>query len=423
MNAAASTVPKDVQRPLWGAALAATCALLAFCLWAAFAPLATTVSLNGTIISSTPSLELQHPYGGAVEAVFVSPHETVTPGQLLMRLNTRVEQQTQDTQLSIRRRILQENQDIDDVLSSLNHSILSANGERSPYALRHDHVLRQAAASLETAANLRRQIAALQTKIDHSQNQLKLMVARQNRQNTLTEKGLIERHQIEQLREQIFIVRGEIEADRASILNLESQIEQTLDQRDLAKIAWEHELAVTRQQNLSRLDDIQRNILGLRDQIEKAEVRAPTAGVVTSIPVQTEGMFAPRGSTLLTLAQPLDKAQVSFTIPVTYIDQIQTGMSARMTIPSLPQRLMPKIDLKIDAISLRADVDETGAPMAYRGRAIATAETLHLIEAIDGVGPLSEDMPVVLTVSIRETTLAQYLLAPLLASFSAALQD
>lgn len=423
MNALKQQLPRNIRRPLWGATLALGGSLLVFCLWATLAPLATTITLHGHVVSSTPAFALQHPYGGSVKTVLVAPHERVETGQVLMRLETGVLQETLATQVSIRDRILRENRDIDVIMASLDTPIIRVGLAASAHILRHEHVLRKAAASQETADNLRRQVQALKDKIGHSKEQLLLMTARQKRQSSLAAKGLLARDENELLHEQILIVRGEIESDRASVLSLESQITQTLQQRDLSRIAWEHELVATHQQNLSKLDDLKRSILGLRDQIEKATVKAPIDGVVTSIPVQSEGMFAARGGTLLTLAQPLDNAQVTFTIPVDYIDQIRPGLLARVTIPSLPQRLMPKIDLAIEAISPRADTDENGNPTGYQGLALADEAALKSLEAIKGIGPLSEDMPVILTVSVRETTLAQYLVAPLLASFSKAFQD
>lgn len=423
MSDAAPALPKEVMQPLWRAVLVTGGGLILFCLWATFAPLATTITLQGTIVSKTPSLDLQHPYGGAVQDVLVAHHERVEVGQVLLRLDTALQEETRATQISIRERIQQENRDIGAIINALARPDRHVQPSKSSYAIRHAHVSLKAASSLETADNLRQQMRALEAKITHAQQQLVLMDARYNRQAKLASKGVLPREQIDQLQEQILIVRGELEADQASALNLRSQVRQTLEQRELAQIAWEHELVATREKNLGRLDDLQRSILGLTDQIEKAAVRAPVAGVVTSIPVQTRGMYATRGERLLTLAQPLDEAQVTFTIPVKYIDQIQAGMSARLTVPSLPQKLMPKIDLSIEAIALRAETDESGAPIAYRALATGDVAALGDLAAIDGIGPLSEDMPVILTVAVRETTFAQYILGPLLRSFSHAFQD
>jgi len=227
----------------------------------------------------------------------------------------------------------------------------------------------------------------------------------------------------EVLQEKVLIVRGEIEADRASLFNLENQINQARQQHDLSGVALEHELASIRQNNLQRLDELQASILDLNDRIEKSAVLAPVSGVVASLPIEAEHMLAQRGETLLTLARPMEEMRVSFGVPVDYIDQIAKGMTARLVIPSLPQRKAPKVDMVIEAISPRARLDEAGNPLEFSGLALADFDVFKTLERTHQLGPLSEDMPVVLMVSVRETTFADYLVSPFLSAFSRALQD
>ena len=289
--------------------------------------------------------------------------------------------------------------------------------------MRREQVRLQSANSRETAESLRHQADALRSKVALARAQLALMSERAERQGALRRQGLLARNEQEAQEEQIFIVKGEIEADLASVYNLESQIGQTLRQAELAELSFEQELRATREQNLARLDELQASIIALRDRIAQSEVRAPIAGKVTEVPLEAERMFAARGATLLTLAQPLEQAQIAFSVPVDHIDQVHPGMGARLTIPSLPQRQLPQIDLTISAISLRASVDEAGNPTAYGGLAEIDTAVLDDLRTRLGGDALSEDMPVMLTVSVRETTFADYLLTPLVSAFGRALQD
>lgn len=415
-----NTLPSFVQRPLWGAAAGMIAFLMLFIFWAVASPLATTVTLQGSVQSSQPSYALQHPYGGLVSEVLVDVHDEVQVGEELLRFNMTLERDTLTSQTSIRNRLLSENSEIAAMLES---DFSADSDSSSPLGLRKQQIVVQNRTSQLTNENLRLQIEALQKKIGHAESQLSLMTDRSVRLASLSSQGFSPRTSDEQLQEQILIVRGEIEADHASIFNLQSQVDRNEKQQALAILAFQHELASRRQQNLEKLDQLESSILDLSDRIEKSVVRAPIAGTIASLPISAEHMIAARGATLVTLAQPLNQPRVSFAIPVDYIDQIQPGMTARLVIPSLPQRQMPKIDVIIDAISPRANVDDAGNPISFAALAFAEDSAFDQLFANTEIGNISEDMPIVLIVSVRETTFADYLVTPFLRAFSKALQD
>lgn len=425
MSGSSNALPSTVRRPLVIATLGVGGFLILFVIWAVTAPLATTISLHGTIGSSEPTLALQHPYGGLVDEVLVEHHATVEAGQLLVRLDTSLEQATHATRLSERRRIQDENAAIDELLARREGTQPRVDRPKmaSPFGLRKQQLELKARTQRETAAILGRQIDTLNTKVALTEAQLALMVARYARHTELRQKGLLAQNENERLQEQILIVKGEIETDKASILELENKAAQTLKQIDEEALALDYELAATRQRNLTRLDELERAILDAGERIRRSEVRAPISGVVSSIPIEAKGMFAARGDTLLTLSRPLKNARLSFGIPVDYIDQVRPGMQARFVISSLPQRKMPRIDVQITAISPRAKSDDQGNPVEFEGLAVAADHSLEDFEKNFGIGALSEDMPIVLMVAVRETTFANYLVAPLVDSFSQALQD
>ncbi|MEO1537793.1 MAG: HlyD family efflux transporter periplasmic adaptor subunit [Pseudomonadota bacterium] len=420
MSTELAQLPGFVRRPLWGAALGIVVFVGAFFIWAVYAPLATTITLRGTIQSSQPSFALQHPYGGLVSEVAVEVHDEVKKDQILMRFDTTLERKTLAVQRSIRDRLVSENTEI---LAVINATSVNADNGLSPLMLRRRQVELQAETARLTNESLAKQIAALRSKIRHADAQLALMTGRAERFAELSDQGWTRRTDDEALQEQILIVKGEIETDRASIFNLQSQVRSAEQRQSLAVLAFKQELTTLFQENLKRLDELESSILNLTDRIDRSLVRAPTSGVVASLPVQAEHMVAARGATLATLAQPLQQGRVSFVVPVDYIDQVSPGMSAQLVIPSLPQREMPDVEVVIDAISPRAELDEAGNPSGFAGLAYTELDNLERQLSAGNLGTLSEDMPILLMVSIRQTTLADYLTAPLRSAFARALQD
>lgn len=421
MTENSNALPDSIRRPLFGASLAIVAFFTLFFIWAIYAPLATTITLHGTIQSARPSIALQHPYGGVVNEVLVDVHDPVETGQILLRFDTELERKTLAAQSAMRNRLQAENNDIEHLLGgSQKHSI----AQPSPLISRQQQVALQIESSEQTSTSLVDQIEVLTQKIVLAESQVKLMSARAERIASLTSQGLTRRSEMEVLQEQILLVKGEVEADRATILNLENQITGAQQQMKLVQANWQYEISSIYQRNLEKLDQLEGTILNLTDRIEKSVLRAPTDGVVASLPIDAEHLLAKPGATLVTIAHPLRQAQISFFVPVGFIDQIRPNMSARLIIPSLPQRQMPKIDVRIEAISPRARVDENGNPTSYMGLALLDWSLIEQGsgEGIDGLS-LTEDMPVMLAVAVRQTTFADYLMTPFLSAFSRALQD
>lgn len=417
-------LPSEVARPLRMASVVLLAFIAGVTIWAVMAPLATTLNLTGRIVSSRPSFELQHPYGGRVAEVLVDAHDRVRGGDVVMRLDNRLERENLSTHRSMKARIERENAVIDTLLETLEgHATVPDFTHGSLFYLRHQQAMLQRQLREESADNLALQARALRGKIRHATAQLALMADRARRKAHLADQGLMLRSDHEQLQEQILIVQGEIESDFAALHALEDRRSQSVYQAELTSLSLNHELSAKREENLTRLDELAQAIVELEDQITRAEIRAPIDGTVTDVLLEAEDMYAARGETLMMITQPLARPHLAFDIPVGQIDQVRPGMSGRLIIPSLPQRAVPRIDVAVAAISPRAKLDEAGNPISYGGLAVVEAEALDGLRAALDLPGLSEDMPVNLIIEVRETTFAQYLLTPLASAFGTALQD
>lgn len=418
------TIPPTITRPLRLAALSIILFLIGFSAWAVFAPLSSTLHLSGHIISSRPTIDLQHPYGGRVGQVFVTRHDAVTRGQILFQMDTALEEE----QLAALERVAaiyrSENQVIDRLLAAQDTGPLPDAADRqSPHAHRRQQAILQSNLQRENTAHLEQQAGALARKISLTEQQLTLMRGRQDRQSNLAGKGLISLSDGEVLKERILIVQSEIEEDRASLASLQGQAVSSEGNAELTMLSLREHLLRTRDDNIKRLEDTQRHISELRDRIRQAVVRSPVDGTVAELHFETTGMYAGLGKTLISLTQPLEQPMVSFDVPVAQIDQLSAGMQGRLVLTSLPQRAMPRVDLEVIAISPRATEDQNGTPVSYKGMArISPASMDRLLTSLDAL-QLTEDMPAQLLIDARTTTLSQYILDPFLASFRKSLQD
>ena len=375
-----------MRRTFFNSALGIGAVLLAFALGAIFTPLETTITLRGPTASSQPTFALQTPYDGTVIEVLVEPQAEVEEGQLLVVLDTTIERAALETQRAIKSRIEDENAAINAILASIEHKRPAPEKYRkSPHYLQHERSALQGRALLENAQLLGRQVTALKLKTRHSEAQLNLISDRSLEQAELTRQGILRRSEEEQLSEQMLRIRGEIATDRAAVLDLQSEIARTIQQIELDRLALSYELSAQRQRNLAILDETELLIIEIADKIGRSKVYAPISGVVTSVPIAGEQMFAEQGTTLLTLLRSQETVEISTNSP-------------------------------------DANTDEDRTPIFFEGYTNAEANILGILADHDAIDPLPEDIPVELEVSRQETAFTGYVLTPLVNAIKAVFQ-
>lgn len=415
------TLPGAVWRPLNWALAGLVLFAGAFICWAVFAPLATTLRLSGALISETPSFEVQHPYGGPIADIFVRQHSPVQKGDPLLRLDTELDQHNLKTFLDMHARITAENEII---VQLLDEEPLLTHQRDTHLALRLDQARLQSMLRQDAAKNLERQSATLRDVISHQTVQLEQMQKRANRLQTLIDGELMSQSNGEILQEQIQLVSSEISSQQARLIALEDQKKQAIGQAKLVLLSAREELAATLERNLQQLEELEPQIANLKDVIKRSTLHAPIDGVITELYYEASGMYAGRGQTLMSLAQPLTKPVITFTIPTHLIDQLRVGMTGKLNLPALSQRHMPDVSVTLTSISPRAELDENARPLFFDGRAELALEGIDALhQAVGEEFALSADMPVELLIEGRQITFAQYLLAPLKAAFRSGLQD
>lgn len=96
-------LPEEVKRPLHRAMWILGLFLVGFGVWATQAEFSTTLKIPGETGSTAPSIEIQHPEGGQLQAVHIALHAHVQAGDLLFRLDTQDADLRQEALRRIRR--------------------------------------------------------------------------------------------------------------------------------------------------------------------------------------------------------------------------------------------------------------------------------------------------------------------------------
>ncbi|MBO9477769.1 HlyD family efflux transporter periplasmic adaptor subunit [Shimia sp. R11_0] len=425
--------PSQVIRPLRRGAWAVFLALGGFCLWAGFAPLATSIPTTGHLNAARPSYDVQHPYGGKIAQIHVSAHDVVTAGQILLQLD--VSRETAEAQ-ALRETLspLQEERAVlraamVGALPDGEETDATAVTDPAALALRRLQTMKatmelRAEMSTALAQELKDRAERLQKSRQHRQAQHHSMQARYERYAALQAQGAFRAADTDALAEDILELEADLQREDAELAGLASQAAQ-------AKLQIAQDQLAFRQQVLDRLAYLEEAIpklrlqlLRLEAQIAQADIPAPDDGVISALYYDTDAMVIARGDTVLSLARPSGQHQVSFVANPQVIDQLRVGMTGQLTVTALSQRSHPKVAVTIKTLSPEARRDRDGAILGYDGMAeIDVQDHARLLNALGEEASLISDMPVSLVFTGRTITFGAYLLGPFTDFLTKAMQD
>lgn len=420
-------IPSSVIRPLYLAALTLCLALVAFGVWAGMAPLATTIRASGTIASAAPSYDVQHPFGGHIARVNVEPQSVVTAGQVMFELDVTV----QSKNLSLVERHIESLRGENRIIRNALGLSLRTQQQASPSKAlqsRYTEMRLQLETEIEatetTARAAQSRAESIKAGIEILEQRVAALEHRSLQMTELVSKGVLAKAQTEGQTDLLLTVQSQINTQMSDLIQLQDQARQA--ETTVRNLRTKHRVQLLNQlkANAERLPQLERQAVNLQSEIDSAIVRSPVDGIVVLLGFDTERMYAPRGTTLLTLSQPLRDPSVNFTIPTQAIDQVRAGMEGALTIPSLPQRNLPKVRIRLDAIAPDAKRDRDGNVLGYSAKAHIFPEDMEkIVTAMDGDLHLSTDMPVSVALEGRTVTFAQYLFAPFMTIFKGSLQD
>ncbi|SLN21928.1 Type I secretion system membrane fusion protein PrsE [Pseudoruegeria aquimaris] len=473
-----SGLPREVTRPLtWGMA-AIFGFLAAAILWSTAAPLTTSIHASGRLVSSLPNFEIQHGYGGEIAEVGVTENAPVEAGQMLFRLDTRVEAATRREIAARLARLEEETAVIRALLAEATETGGAGGGDEAGKAEAQGFVLEGGAAgagepqpgpallevpaggpgamgpeagvvrvaarseiarryareaevarlrkqSLEEGAEaMEQQARAALAEADYLAQRLALLRGREEKQRHLLGRGLTRETEVDRITEQVLAVAGAQEQKQASAAALMQQAQKA--RADARGIMLELAAAHLRQiqQNEAQASQMRQELARLDAVLGAAVIVAPVSGHVQELRFDSPQMYAPRGQTLAVIAQHLEEPFARLTIPTGSIDQVSVGMRGKITINGLPQRELPALHATITAITPEAVKDGEGRAIGYSATARIDASDLEAAQgALQSRFRLAADMPVSATLTGRQITLWRYLTQPFTSAFAGAFED
>ena len=437
-------VPDGVRRPTTVGLAIVAAWIVGFGVWAAVAPLDGAVVASGSFVASGQNKQVQHLEGGIIRDMRVREGDHVEAGQTLVRLD--------DTpaKAKLRRLVLRQYRLLT-MQSRLEAQIDGKQDFALPQALgahAKDPEVAQifARQKMELKARrqnqadeeqvLRKEVAALRESIGGYEAQTKAVERRLTLfSEELEDKKLLLDRQLARKTEVMALRRaeadligsrgellGRIADSRERIARAEQQISE------LRSAAMQKNVEELRQTE-TELDDVREQIGASRDVLERIDIRSPERGIIVRVNYHSLGAVVAPGAVILELLPVDDKLVIEGRINPSDISHVHHGQDALVRLTALNQRLTPVIAGHVVYVSADAIADQQGTQQTslvpFHHQSYIVRVKLDEADVHRKIGDFqpTPGMPADLYIKTGERTFFEYMLRPVLDSFSRAFRE
>lgn len=436
-------VPATCRTPIViGLAVLIIC-LGGFGVWAALAPLDGAVVVSGSFVATGQNKTIQHLEGGIIKEVLVQEGQTVELNQPLLRLDETSAQAKLRRLVQKRLRFLVVRSRLEAEISGAERFELpndpiftSEHEEAGPIIERQRMELNARRAKLADEEKiLRREIAGLQetaagyaAQIKATRSRLGLFEEELKDKNTLLEKQLVRKTEVLALQRSEAGLSGELAGLQARAADAMERISRANQQiAQLRSASLQRSLEEMRSTE-TELDDLSEQIRMARDVLERAEIRAPVRGIIVRLYHHTRGGVVAPGSVIMELLPTNEELIIEARLNPHEIAHVRTGLDALVRLTALNQRLTPMIEGKVvylsaDAVA-QADalrrLDDAPRRDTFVVRLRLDDEDVR--HKLTHFRP-TPGMPADVFIKTGERTFFQYIMKPVMDSFSRAFRE
>ncbi|MBK1792879.1 HlyD family type I secretion periplasmic adaptor subunit [Devosia sp. WQ 349] len=390
--------------------------------WAATAEISGAVIAQGQIVVDQQIKTIQHRDGGIIGQIAIREGDSVTAGQVLLRLEdsqTKAELsiiEAQRWELTARRaRLLAERDLLETIVfpESLDASIAEVDflvtGESRVF---HGNLSNRNSRKQQlvlVVEQVAEEVTGLEAQRGSKHQEIALVEQHRARLDSLVSKQLMEQAPLYAADRDIARLMGESGEIDAAIARARSK----MNELKLQILSIDETSRTEAQRELNSLDtkmsELQDRHNAISDRLARTEIRAPIDGVVNELNMHTIGGVITPAEILVTIVPLNAQLKVEFGVPPISIDQVSIGSSARLRLPALNQRTTPELTGKVTHMSPATARDPVSGQFFYRGDVILDEGEITKI----GASQLIPGMPVEVYVTTEERTALSYFVQPI----------
>tara|TARA_R110002051_G_scaffold99444_1_gene169892 strand:+ start:4045 stop:5352 length:1308 start_codon:yes stop_codon:yes gene_type:complete len=396
-----------------------------FGFWSINARIAGAVIASGVIQLENNRQVVQHPQGGVVGEILAKDGDTVTAGNVVMRLDDTllrselaiVEGQlleigARKARLEAERDGMESMQVSDDLIVAALQSDEAQNmidGQQRLFEARLESLLRESDQIAEQIAQGQNQVDGTTAQLAAFKTQESLVQKELQDSQTLLEKGLTQATRVSVLQREQARLLGEIGSLTATIAQLRGQI-AALDIQQLKLTTARREEANTILSDLQyREIELTERRLSLHETLSRMEIRSPVSGVIYGSKIfALQAVVSPADPIMYVIPQD-QPLVISARINAIDIDQVYVGQDAALRFSAFEQRHTPEIAGQVARISADVFTDETTGQSFYQAELFPNDGELVKL----GEQKLLPGMPVDTFIRTAERSPLSYLAKPL----------
>jgi HlyD family type I secretion membrane fusion protein len=414
------------------------CTVIVLCViglaaWGGSAPLAGAAIATGQVVVQSYRKTIQHLEGGIVRQIDVADGDTVTPGQVLIRMDDTKARTNLDAlqgrYLAARAqeaRLIAQRDEApaiafpDDLLKATHPAAAEAMvGQRKIFAARRTWLQGQVAILRQQIAQLSEEISALQEQVGSEGRQSALIKEEMDGVQVLVDKGLERKARLLALQR----TSEEIGARRSDHIGQIAKARQRIGEAELQITDLQNKQidGIMRDLRTTQDDlfDLKERLLAARDVLDRTVVMAPMGGIIVNRRVHTVGGVVNPGDALLEIVPQKEELIIEARVRMDDIDQVRPGLPVQVRLTAYKQRWTPTVDGTVRTVSADRLQDTHSGDNFFVARIGVDPESLKKLPNVELYPGMAADV-LILT---QKRTALDYMLLPITASLTHAFRE
>lgn len=405
--------------------------------WATTAPLAAGLISQGSFVVTGNNQIIQHLEGGIIAEILVGEGDSVTEGQVLMRLD-QTAAYAREEELFLRRARLEgitarltamaeartamplpafltENlhrPEVADIIAS----------QQNAFAVAQRKLKLDLTVLENNASAMKLRLAGLTAQSAASLNTMDIITEELTGKQSLLDNGLVRVDAVNSLRRGLSENQGQYERLLAQVNETQFVLDRSVDQIEQARSTYLNEALEELQTMQAELDGVREQHNSARSVSLRSEILAPVDGVVVQLKYNTPGGVIEPGKPIAEIL-PSDAALIVETmVQRSDIDSVKLGQEAMIRLVALNQRTTPVLVGKVIYLSADAIRDTASGQVVRDVYAARIALTPDELQKVPNFKPMP-GMPAEVIIATNERTFLQYIVKPIVDSMARAFRE
>ena len=414
-----------------------------FGVWAGIAPLDGAVVAPGTFVATGQNKQIQHFEGGIVSEMLVQEGDTVEQNQPLVRLDETASRAKLRRLILRRYRLLTMQARLDAEVANratfdMPAALVAEQDDpevRVIFDRQQNEMLTRRAKRVAEEQVLSREIAGLRESITGYNAQAKsidtrlgLFTEELKDKSDLLDRQLVRKTEVLALRRSEAGLSGELGETMGRIADSNERVARAEQQVTQIRSAAIQKSVEELRETEGELDDIQEQIRAAQDILKRTEIRSPVRGVIVKLHQHTNGGVVAPGAVILEILPVNDALLIEARVAPNDISHVNSGQEALVRLSALNQRLTPMIKAKVVYLSADAVAEQS---VQYKEQKPSGRDSFVVRVALDETDIRTKitsfrptpGMPAEVFIKTGERTFFEYMMRPVMDSFSRAFRE